>query len=91
SSPTTLSNLAPDPESMLAAVGNNPHAIGYLPQSWLSPSVKSLEIPSETREKLIHPVLALASGEPQGENRVFLYCLQRGKGQEIIHDIYSEE
>ncbi|MBE0408425.1 MAG: substrate-binding domain-containing protein [Anaerolineales bacterium] len=90
-SPTTLSNLAPDPEAMLTAVGNNPTAIGYLPRSWLSPSVKTIEIPSEVREKLIQPVLALASGEPQGESRVFLFCLQSGKGQEIIHDIYIEE
>jgi hypothetical protein len=88
-SPTLKANLAPDPGAMLTTVANNPSAIGYLPQSWLSDDVKPITISSDTNEFLTQPVLALSNEEPKGQAREYLFCLQNGIGHEIINDIYD--
>jgi phosphate transport system substrate-binding protein len=88
-SPATMSQIAPDPAAMLTAVGNNPSAIGYLPRSWLSEEVKTIDITSHSGDLLRQPLLALSVNEPTGNVRTFLVCLQSGIGQEIINDIYK--
>jgi DNA-binding transcriptional LysR family regulator len=88
-SPATMSQIAPDPAAMLTAVGNNPSAIGYLPRSWLSEEVKTINISSHSGDLLRQPLLALSVNEPIGNGRTFLVCLQSGIGKEVINEIYK--
>lgn len=75
--------LAPDPQAMLEAVGDDPLAIGYIPQSWISPldparQIRIVEVNEKLAEKLHQPVLAFSRSEPQGPLRKLLFCLQSG-------------
>lgn len=87
--PTTLANMAPNPEAMLMAVERDPAAIGYLPRSWLSKEVKTVRIFPDISNMLTQPVLALTREEPHDEIRSLLHCLQSGIGQEIIQEKYN--
>jgi ABC-type phosphate transport system substrate-binding protein len=75
--------LAPNPGAMLEAVSNDPAAIGYLPDAWLTVvdqqvinKIKVLEIENNEEEHLPLPVLAYLKEKPAGEVRDFLLCLQ---------------
>ncbi len=73
---TSLTNLAPNPISMLNAVANDPQAIGMIPWSWVNDSVKVLPIIGLSTETLTRPVLAISSVQPQGDLYEWLSCLQ---------------
>jgi hypothetical protein len=73
--------IAPDPQAMVEAVGDDPFAIGYMPQTWLTQAsrieqVRPLSIDQKLVEKLHQPVLALSRDEPEGSLRQLLICLQ---------------
>lgn len=70
--------LAPDPVAMLKAVSQDESAIGYLPQSFLSKngSVKILQLEPSLQQALRQPVIAITQGEPSGQARSLLACLQ---------------
>ena len=73
--------IAPNPQAMLEAIGSDPLAIGYVPQTWLAQSsdneeVRSLNLNQNLAEKLRQPVLALSKDEPEGALRQLLVCLQ---------------
>jgi hypothetical protein len=68
--------LAPDPAAMLEAVAADPAAIGYIPERWLDESVRSVELTGAEVQSLSHPILAFSRGEPQGEQRAWLLCLE---------------
>ncbi len=80
---TPLANLAPDPSAMLEAVSADPAAIGFLPQSWATGEVRTLEL------GLTLPVLTLSAQEPEGAARILMLCLQGPQGQEVLGEYYS--
>jgi hypothetical protein len=80
---TTEAMLAPDPNAMLAAVADNTGAIGYLPASTLNSSgtvdpgkVNIVQLDANLNAKLRQPVVAMTAGEPSGELRSLLVCLE---------------
>jgi DNA-binding transcriptional LysR family regulator len=81
--------LAPDPEAMLEAVAKDPVAIGFLPDAWITPQVKSIQVIPDLSNRLRQPVLALTAGEPHGLVRSYLLCLQGQTGQEILSTKYQ--
>jgi hypothetical protein len=85
---SSLARLAPDPSAMREAVSEDPTAIGFLPQAWLSPDVKPIRLDQDIQDSLRQPILALSGAEPQGAVREFLYCLQSGAGQEMLLEHY---
>jgi hypothetical protein len=86
---SSLALLAPNSAAMLEGISSDPAAIGYLPKAWLTTEVRTLQLDERTSSSLHHPVLALASAEPQGLVRTFLICLQSGEGQAEIKAIYN--
>jgi len=73
--------IAPNPQAMLEAVGDDPFAIGYVPQTWLmqahrAEQVHTLNIDQKLVVKLHQSILALSSDEPQGSLRQLLVCMQ---------------
>jgi len=83
---TTHAMLAPHPAAMLEAVANEPGAIGYLPESFLSfgdtdllARVKAVQLDSATNDTWKLPVISITHGEPQGLMRDLLVCLSRGR------------
>ena len=81
--------LAPSPSLMLEAIANDPDAIGYLPQAWTDPRVKSIPVPMALRSSLEKPLLALSPGEPDDQVRTLLACLQHGPGQPTLQARYN--
>jgi len=81
--------LASDPAQMIHQIAANPGAVGYVPSAWLTDQVRALEIAPDLRALLRQPVLALATAEPQGAARRFLFCLQSGPGQEELRKNYQ--
>jgi ABC-type phosphate transport system substrate-binding protein len=75
---TREAQLAPDPQAMLEAISSNTTAIGYLPERWVqnNPGVRSVSLNQKLAEALRQPVLALSEGEPVGNVRTLLLCLQ---------------
>lgn len=67
--------LAPGPEEVRQAVGDDPQAIGYLPARWVDKTVKRVNL---TGMPVIPPapLLAMGSLEPQGVARGWLLCVQ---------------
>lgn len=76
--PAAAANLAATPQEMLAAVAENPEAIGWLPESWLDESVRAVELAPALQAELSLPILAITPAEPQGVLREFLSCVQEG-------------
>jgi hypothetical protein len=73
--------IAPNPQAMLEVVGDDPFAIGYVPQTWLAQAhsaeqVRTLNIDQKLVEKLHQSVLALYRDEPEGSLRQLLVCMQ---------------
>jgi hypothetical protein len=73
--------IAPNPQAMLEAVGDDPFAIGYVPQTLLAQTrnaeqVRPLNIDQKLVEKLHQSILALSRGEPEGSLRQLLVCMQ---------------
>jgi hypothetical protein len=85
---TRLAAIAPSPQAMLEAVGDEPGAIGYLPRSWLTEQVKPLQIDPDLQAALRQPLLALTHSEPSGGIRDLLACLQTGPGQAKLAENY---
>ncbi len=71
--------LAPDPDAMLEAVANDQHAIGYLPKSWLTDDVRTVDVDTDLQNAFRQPILALTDTEPEGVLRVFLVCVQEAE------------
>jgi hypothetical protein len=80
---TTDAKLAPDPVAMLEAVSGNTDAIGYLPASFLNSSgsvdpgtVSIVQLNRTLTENLSQPVVAVTQGEPNGQLRSLLACME---------------
>jgi len=81
-SPNAL--IAPNPQAMLEAIGDDPLAIGYVPQSWLAQDqngeqVRPLQINQKLVELLHQPVYALSQIKPGDALQKLLICLQSTK------------
>ena len=75
--------LAPNPLVLLKEVAADKYAIGYLPQSVLtnydssdSNRVKTIQLDQSLEQALRQPVIAITWGEPTGQVRSLLACLQ---------------
>jgi len=68
---------APDPAAMLQAVGENPDAIGFIPEFWDDQSTLRIQITGTPDGSLQSPVIALSRGEPEGKAHQYLGCLQQ--------------
>jgi phosphate transport system substrate-binding protein len=73
--------IAPDPQAMISAIANDPAAIGFVPQTWLSQSpgmvrIRPVNIDPLLAELLHQPVFAESKFEPQGWVRQLLGCMQ---------------
>jgi hypothetical protein len=73
-SPTA--SVAPDPKSMQQAIGKDEGAIGFLPSSWLTDTVHTVNLEHNLALKLKTPVLALTKSKPYGSLSIFVACLQ---------------
>lgn len=74
--------LAPDPQAVREAVSQNLGAIGFLPQSWIDSSVKTVEIEGLDPDQMRQPILAISSSEPVGAARNWLLCVQSNQGSD---------
>jgi hypothetical protein len=83
---SSLARLAPDADAMLEAVSTDPAAIGVIPKAWLNDSVKQLSLSGFS---LLQPILVLSRGEPQGNARALVACLQNQVGMELLLGKYS--
>lgn len=68
--------IAPDPQTMLEAVGSDPLAVGLIPARWLNSSVKAIKITGDTEQEWTLPILAVTANEPAGPVRDWLLCVQ---------------
>ncbi len=73
---TGASSIAPDPETMLTAVGSDPLAIGLIPSRWLNTSVKPIKVAGDSEASWTLPILAVTADEPAGAVRDWLLCVQ---------------
>lgn len=69
--------IAPDPLRMREALAQDPTGIGFLPRRWVNDSIKIVELPEISAEKLTFPILALSTAEPQDAIRAWLGCVQQ--------------
>ncbi|MFN2150367.1 MAG: hypothetical protein ACK2T5_02140, partial [Anaerolineales bacterium] len=68
--------IAPGPAEMLAAVSQNPTALGYILDSWVTSELVTIPVDSATQLALRQPILAITRGDPQGVLREYLACMQ---------------
>lgn len=68
--------IAPGPAEMVAAVSQNPTALGYVLDSWVTSEVNTFPVDSATRAALRQPILAVPRENPQGVIKSYLACLQ---------------
>lgn len=68
--------LAPHPEAMLQALGNDPLAVGFLPRIWLDTSVRELQVNGFQPGAVSVPILAFTNGEFQEKQLSWLKCLE---------------
>jgi hypothetical protein len=80
-SPTA--SIAADPESMQQAIMQDKFAIGFLPSSWLTHSIQTIELNNQLAAQLRFPVIALTESKPQGPLGVFIACLQKN-GNNVV-------
>jgi hypothetical protein len=71
---TPSAHIAFSPEGMAAGVASHVAAIGFLPRSLLSGSVRPVTL--EGRAAPLLPTLAIVREEPQGNLRALLACMQ---------------
>ncbi len=74
-SPTA--SIATDPDSMLQAVAKDEGAIGFLPSSWLTDTIHTIDLDHNLASQLNIPILALTESQPQGSLSIFVACLQK--------------
>jgi hypothetical protein len=92
---STEALLAADPAAMISGVESALGAIGIVPSAWLeqgsqeNAQVNTIRLERALSIPLRQPVLAMASGEPQGAEREFLSCLQSGPGQKVLEERYN--
>lgn len=86
---TRLATIAPSSEAMLDSIANQPGAIGFLPQSWISADVQAVQIPEAQQLSVRKPLLALVQAEPQGDLAALVACLQNGPGQDKLANYYQ--
>lgn len=89
SSYSLLSFFAPSPREMLAAVKEDPGAIGFIPHSWLTSEVSAIEVDPESRVGLTKPLLALTLAQPRAAVLILIDCLQTGVGQATLLEKFS--
>lgn len=75
-SPSPQTQIAPNPQAMLAIIAATPGSIGYSSTHWLQPEVQAAAPGEDYVEALRQPILALTASEPEGSTRQFLACLQ---------------
>jgi hypothetical protein len=76
-------SIASDPESMQRAIAQDEGAIGFLPSSWLTNTIQTIELDNKLESHLTFPVLALTKANPRGPLGFFIACLQK-KGNEVV-------
>lgn len=86
---TRLAYLAPSPAPMLESIAADPGGIGFIPLSWLSSEVSTIQIDPDSQLRLRKPILALVNSEPQAGLRELIACLQSGEGQVYLLDKLS--
>ncbi|MHB8931933.1 MAG: substrate-binding domain-containing protein [Bellilinea sp.] len=72
----TTALLAPDPDTMLDAIREDPQAIGFIPARWLDSSAKSIPVIGYANSDLTAPILAVTGEEPGSLTREWLLCVQ---------------
>ncbi len=82
---TTNARLAPDEVAMMEAVSRDAGAIGYLPGSYLNSSgsvdpgeLNIIQVEPALVTALNQPVIAVTKGEPVGNVRSLVVCLEAG-------------
>jgi PBP superfamily domain len=80
-SPTA--SIAADPESMQQAIAQDAYAIGFLPSSWLTHTIQTIELSNQLAAQLSIPVIAMTESKPQGPLGIFIACLQQN-GNKMI-------
>ncbi len=86
--------LAPSPQVMLMAVGDDPAAIGFVPAAWLRTAaaralpVQVVPLPAPP-EAWRAPVLALVPPDAPAEAYTLVACLQQGPGQDALQQVYG--
>src|SRR5574340_1043323 len=68
--------IAPDPQTMLEAIGSDPLAIGMIPSRWLDSSVKAIKITGTAEQDWTLPILAVTADDPTEPVRDWLLCIQ---------------
>ena len=70
--------LAASPLDVLAAVGDAPTAIGYIPAAWLGDNSRlPLEITDLSESALSLPYLAILPRQAEGDLQAWLFCLSQ--------------
>lgn len=68
--------LAPNPAAMIQVISGNPVAIGFIPASWKTDSVKEVSIEDVSYASRQVPLVVLSSTEPTGKELKWLLCVQ---------------
>lgn len=85
-----LASVAPSPQAMLVAIAKKPGAIGFLPRSWISPEVSTIQIDPDLQDALRKPLIVLTKTEPKAGLQNLVTCLQTGAGQAILEENYFD-
>ncbi len=82
---TTNAMLAPDEVAMMEAISKDAGAIGYLPEGYLNSSgtvdpgeLNIVQVEPVVGSALDQPVIAITKGEPVGNVRKLVVCLEAG-------------
>jgi hypothetical protein len=70
-----FAGIAPNPQAMMEAVRDDPQAIGFLPERWIAPGVKKVEILELDENELKKPILVIAGEQPGQEEKGWLLCV----------------
>lgn len=68
--------IATGPAEMLVAISQDPTALGYVLDSWVTSEVQTLPVDTATHAALRQPILAVTQHDPQGALEQYLACLQ---------------
>ncbi len=75
-SPPGFAQVAPDPQTMIAAVSGDPAGIGFIPARWLTDAVQPINLNGADPALLVQPILALIAQPLEGAEKDWLLCLQ---------------
>ena len=74
--PSPHTKIAPNPETMQAAINEASSAVGFIPISSVSAeNIQIIPLPEEISAQMLMPILALSTAEPKGNVLILLGCL----------------